>query len=531
MQASTSGRVQAGTAMQRLLPRAGMPPRCARAAPLLTPPSAAVGERLPQSLLAPLPLQQQRHCASHAGLLPSARRRGGRLAPAASAAAAAGAPGEPDTSGAQAAQQQQQQQQQPAGGGGGDPFASAGVASSLYAALAAALAAAGAALGVFGPQAAAACLKLQSTPPAAAGALVACFGAVLLRAASVCWSIKVAADAGQLATWRVQRLNAALCLSAAAVAAQQALGAWAGGQPWTLLAAVAGGAAVAAATGRVLWACRPLDGGVEWACVGRARFGDAREALSLFGRDAARTLTSLPACLLVALAAAAGGAAAAAAALPPPPVPGGGALDPGVGYLRGLLAAGLPLLAAQAAALAEAAQDVRPWSAVQLTKFALVNYPLAKLSQQQQAQPLLPQQQAGAEGGAAAAAGAKAPAAAPAPAAKRGRQRILAAGVAPPAFFASLHVGLFASLGLQAAWLLAAADSSALPLNAPDPVWALQYWTVMLGAAYLVTTVRTLDWGSIWGLVINGLGAVGSVLVAVLGATFLNWGWLQADQR
>jgi hypothetical protein len=100
---------------------------------------------------------------------------------------------------------------------GRDAWASPKVASQLYCALAAALGIAGAALGLLGPQLAGTLLQLQFTQAAAAGTLLACFGASLIRAASVCWCLKVRLPAARrLGAPRKPRGPLALPSSAAA---------------------------------------------------------------------------------------------------------------------------------------------------------------------------------------------------------------------------------------------------------------------------------------------------------------------------
>jgi len=123
---------------------------------------------------------------------PAIQRRAAAVAAASGAAAASGSSGSGEA-GAVVPQQQQQQQPKPAAAAaaGQDPFATPAVAGALYGSLTAGLAAAGLLLGLLGPQIAAVCLNLKFTSAAAAGTLVACFGAALLRAASVCWCIKV----------------------------------------------------------------------------------------------------------------------------------------------------------------------------------------------------------------------------------------------------------------------------------------------------------------------------------------------------
>jgi hypothetical protein len=303
----------------------------------------------------------------------------------------------------------------------------------------------------------------------------------------------------------VQRLNAALALAAAVVALQQPLGGWAGGGPAALARALAGGAAVAGAAGRVLLALRPLGGGVEFAATAGPSLGGPGDVLDAAVSSIIRTATSLPACLLALLTlTSAAGAWGALTSAPP-----AGYLDPGVGYLRGLLAAGLVVLAAQAAALIEAAQDVCWWTTEQAVKYALVMQDLAE-------RPLP--------------AGGDAPAAAAQQQRPPAKQQRLPPGAAPRGLFEALHLGLFASLAMQGAWL-ALGRLDGLPINSADPVWALQYWSVMIGAAYLVSVVRVLDWEAVWGLAINALGWAGGVLSFVLSLTFMDFDWLSDARR
>jgi len=351
---------------------------------------------------------------------------------------------------------------------------------------------------------------------------------------------------GQLATWRMQRLNASLALAAALILLQQPLGGWLGAQPWTLLLALAGSAAVAFATARVLAACRPLGGGVIWAALDGPALGSVGGALNLWWSDTARTITSFPACILALLSATAAVGAWQALTAPPPEL-----LDAGVGYVRGLLAAGQVVLAAQAAALVEAAQDARRWTPEEVVKAALVLSPYATLPPAAAGAaeaggggagpPPAPGAAAAAEE---AAAGAKAP---PVAAAKAGKQQggkqqqqhqqqpkapavteKLVPGFAPRGCFTALHLGLFASLAMQGAWL-ALGSTAGLPINSSDPVWALQYWSLLLGACYLVSSVRLVEWGSLWALAINALGWFGSVVAAVLGLTFVDWSWINGN--
>lgn len=330
---------------------------------------------------------------------------------------------------------------------------------------------------------------------------------------------QIAAASAQLATWRTQRLNLGLALAAACVTLQQPLLGWGGAQPLVLILSLAGAAAVAAACLGIFKGLRPLDGGVIWAATGDVDLGSAEDALDLIWAGTVRTATSFAACVALLMACAAAGGAWCALAAPPPLLC---AIDGGVGYMRGLLAAGLIVLAAQAAALIEYAQDVRWWTAEQVIKQALV------MSQYAESPPAEGQAQEDKAGGGAEeqkqqAAQAAARAAAP-------RQLRRPPGAMPLEAFNALHLGLFASLAMQGAWLVKG-STEGLPINAADPVWALQYWSVMMGAVYLVAVVRTVEWRSLWAVVINGLGWAGGLLSVVFGAVFLDWSWIHDMRR
>lgn len=71
--------------------------------------------------------------------------------------------------------------------------------------------------------------------------------------------------------------------------------------------------------------------------------------------------------------------------------------------------------------------------------------------------------------------------------------------------FHALHLGLLASLVLQALFLAQGGVAGAY-LNGPDPMWALSFWSIFLGAAYLLVVAAVIDWGSI-GALLWGMGS------------------------
>lgn len=85
---------------------------------------------------------------------------------------------------------------------------------------------------------------------------------------------------------------------------------------------------------------------------------------------------------------------------------------------------------------------------------------------------------------------------------------------------------------MQAAWLLLS-PPSALPAvaAAPDLVFAAQYWSVMVGGAYLLCALWRLDWAAVLDAGVNALGAVGALLSRLLALTFLDWSWVTTDRR
>jgi hypothetical protein len=311
-------------------------------------------------------------------------------------------------------------------------------------------------------------------------------------------ALQSGAAAGELGTWRYQRINVGLAAAAAITLLLQPLS-FGCASPLVLLVLAAAAAATAAACSTVFlqqW----RGSGVHFAsAVGYLSFSGAVRAVWVYLLRDATTLAGSLMLLLGVLAAGAGLTAltssAAVAAVPWAAV-ASGAAEPGLQYLRKLLGLGLLLAGLQCWALAEFAGSARRVSPETAVKLAIV---MADEAREVKAGQL------------------------PAPV------------HVSPRRFDLLHVGFFAAAVVQAGWLVqagaAAGAGSVLDVNGGDPVWKLLYWGVLAAAGYLVSVVGSLDYTDVWRWVV-GVGSWLSGWVSFVGTIlFVDWSWLAEVRR
>jgi hypothetical protein len=310
-------------------------------------------------------------------------------------------------------------------------------------------------------------------------------------------AVQSGAAAGELGTWRYQRVNLGLAAAAAITVLLQPLS-FGCASPLVLLvltAAAAATAAACAATFLQQW----RGEGVHFAsALGYVDFGGAVRALWVYLLRDATTLAGSLMLLLSALAAGAGLTAltsSAAVSVVPWATVVGAAAEPGLQYMRKLLGVGLLLAALQCWALAEFAGSARKVSPETAVKLALL---MADEAREVKSGQL------------------------PAP------------PHVSPRRFDWLHVGFFAAAVVQAGWLVqagaAAGAGSVLDVNGGDPVWKLLYWSVLAAGGYLVSVLGALDYTDVWRGVV-GVGSYLSGWVSLVGTIlFVDWNWL-ADAR
>ncbi|KAF6254649.1 hypothetical protein COO60DRAFT_295905 [Scenedesmus sp. NREL 46B-D3] len=370
--------------------------------------------------------------------------------------------------------------------------------TTLYLALGGGLAAAGLLVATFAAPIAATCLHLGSLPLQQAAALVGCGGASLLRAGSLAAFVAGGAAAGELGTWRYQRINLGLAAAAAVTVLLQPLS-FGCASPLLLLVLAAAAAATAAACGASFlqqWRGQ----GVRFAsALGYLGPGGAVRALWVYLLRDATTLAGSLMLLLSLLAAGAGFTAltssAAVSAVPWAAVVGGAA-EPGLQYMRKVLGVGLLLAALQCWALAEFAGSTRKVSPETAVKLVLV---MADEAREVKSGQL------------------------PAP------------PHVSPRRFDLLNVGFFAAAVVQAGWLVHAGTAggagSVLDVNGGDPVWRLLYWSVLAAAGYFVSVVGSLDYTDVWRVVV-GAGSYLSGWVSLLASLlYVDWNWLTEVRR
>ncbi|WIA39811.1 hypothetical protein OEZ86_005864 [Tetradesmus obliquus] len=372
------------------------------------------------------------------------------------------------------------------------------MAATLYLALGGGLAAAGLLVATFAVPIAAGCLSLGSLPLQQAAALVGCCGAALLRAASLAVFIASGAAAGELGTWRYQRINCGLAAAAAITVLLQPLSLGCA-SPLVLLLLAAAAAATAAACGAVFLQQWRGEGVHFASALGYLGWGGSLRAVWLYLLRDATTLAGSLMLLLAVLAGGAGLAAltsSAAVSAAPWAAVAGAAAEPGLQYLRKLLGVGLLLAALQCWALAEFGGSARKVSPETGVKLALVMADEA---------------------------------------------REVAAGTLPaplhvsPRRFDLLHVGFFAAAVVQAGWLVQAGAApgagGVLDVNGGDPVWKLLYWGVLVTAGYLVSVVGSLDFTDVWSWVV-GVASYLAGWVSFFGSIlYADWTWLTEVRR
>jgi hypothetical protein len=100
----------------------------------------------------------------------------------------------------------------------------------------------------------------------------------------------------------------------------------------------------------------------------------------------------------------------------------------------------------------------------------------------------------------------------------------------PAARFLPLSTGLAASLALQA-WALWQGQAAGVNVNGDDMLWALQYWSVMLGALLAPVLLARMDWASIGQLAFRAADVVARGIQAVVGTFYYNWSWAEGTRR
>lgn len=295
----------------------------------------------------------------------------------------------------------------------------------------------------------------------------------------------------ELASWRYQRPNLGVMITAALIAAHQ-LKSWSAAHPVAVVSVLLLSGVTAAFCARVFWGCRKV--GIQFAsAVGEGGFSDRVHGIWVY---LLTYVTSLPGAILSLLTllstVAAWQTLATARGVNNPLI----VVDPGMAYLHGILASTLVLLAVHTHTLLEYAVQVRRVALDGLVKLGMIQeLEYAQLEQQW--------------------------------------EQAAAKGLPPPPpphvspdRFTTLNLGLFVSLGLQAAWLLSGSGAGGLDVNVDDPLFAVLYWGVLAGGAYMLSVVQGLDWMNAWAGVLRVCSMIGGVIYAATAALFVDWEWI-----
>lgn len=313
--------------------------------------------------------------------------------------------------------------------------------------------------------------------------------------------VQEGAAAGELTTWRYQRINLALMACFGLAASLQPLS-WSAAQPWLLAAVLAAAAAGAVACGGIfLQQCR--KGGIIFASA--VGYGDWIEALQTAWVYLVRDVSSLAGTLVAVLAVVATVAGlesltgpAVSVAMPWLTGAAAAAHTASLQYMRKLLGVGLLLTAVQCWALSEFAAQARKVTPETAIKLMMVG-------QQEQREYVTGQL--------------------PAPV------------HVPPGRFDLLHLGFFAAAVVQGLWLWTAASAGGpaaaglLNMNIGDPVWASLYWTLLCSATYLTIVVGRIDFAVVWSWIV-GFGSYLSGWVSFFTVIlYADWEWLREVRR